>query len=400
MTEQLDLVTGTTATCPFDHHSADLTGLAKYEVFAGLRDRRVQRTDAYGGYWVLTHAADVEAALLDHGTYSSQRQGVYLPPHDSPVPLAGIEHDPPEHVPFRRLYAKAVGRPAVTAAEPRIRELARKVIGRFADAGGGEFVTEVASVLPVETIAMVVGLDDDAARRVRELTEHAWAHFTEPDAMVPLIEMVMSEVGRRRAEPRDDFLTEISSAEMLGTDGKGGRPITDTDIVGVLNGLIIAGHETTMSASSALALQLARDPDLRARLVADPSLIPAVVEESLRFDSPVQAFVRTLTRDVEIDGVTMPEGDRVMVLYGAANHDPLSFPDPDVFDPARTNLKHYSFGWGLHRCVGAQLAQVELRIICGLLAEREFTVVGEPVYGPPSAGGAFNALTSLRLAFS
>ena len=319
---------------------------------------------------------------------------MYLPPSRSEVPLAGIEHDLPEHLPFRRLFAKAVSRPAIARARPAIRELATRIITGFADAGGGDFVTDVAVTLPVETIALVLGLAPESARRVRELTQYAFAHITEPDGFGPLCAMVLREVAQRRTAPRDDFLSEISSAEMLG-----GRPITDNDILGVVNGLITAGHETTMNAAAVLALDLGRDPGLRARIVADPEIIPAVVEESLRHDSPVQNFVRTLTRDVEIDGTTMREGDRVMLVYGAANHDPAAFTDPDAFVADRANLKHYSFGWGLHRCVGAPLAQLELRIVAELLAARDYTVVGEPGYGGPSGNAAFSGLTSLNLAF-
>jgi cytochrome P450 len=134
-------------------------------------------------------------------------------------------------------------------------------------------------------------------------------------------------------------------------------------------------------------------------MVADPSIIPAVVEESLRFDSPVQNFLRMLTRDVEVDGVTMHEGDRVMLVYGSANRDPDAYPDPDTFDADRNAPKHFSFGWGLHRCVGAPLAQLELQTLCGLLAPHDFSVVGEPEYAPPSGNGPFAGLAHLQLAF-
>ncbi len=395
MQKQLDSpVTNDAATCPFDHRSPDLLGTAKYGVYAGLRERRVQRSDAYGGFWILSQAADVEAALLDHETYSSQRTGVMLPPTPPETVLLGLEHDPPEHGPYRRLFSQAVSRPALKAAEPQIEALTARVVARFAAAGGGDFVTEVGSVLPVEIIALVIGLEPDKATRLREITEVVWANLaTDPHCFDPLLALIASEIALRRAEPRDDFLTRLAGQEKLGD-----RPITDYDVVAVVSGLLIAGHETTMDASANLALQLAREPALRAKVVADPAVIPAVVEEVLRFDSPVQNFMRTLTRDVEIDGTTMHENDRVMLIYGSANHDPQMFEHPDTFDPNRANLKHYSFGWGLHRCVGAMLAQLELRILCRLLAPYDFRVVGEPEYLPPA--GPFTGLHSLQLAFT
>ena len=389
-----DSRTGYEATCPFDHRSPDLRGLAKYDVYAGLRQRRVQRSDAYGGFWILSRAADVEAALLDHETYSSQRNGVMLPSAPAAVPLSGLEHDPPEHAPYRRLFARAVSRPAIRAAEPAIVALAERVVSRFAERGGGDFVTEVGSVLPVETIALVIGLPPEKAVQLRELTEDVWANLAiDPHCFDPLIAMYMDEIDARRTSPRDDFLSYIANLDVLGD-----RPITDIDVQSVVNGLLLAGHETTMDASANLALQLAKDPALRARMRDDPSVVDAVVEETLRFDSPVQNFMRTLTHDVEIDGMVLHENDRVMLLYGSANHDPAAFADLDRFDPDRANLKHYSFGWGLHRCVGSMLAQLELRILGGLLACYEFSVVGEPVYLPPT--GPFTGLHSLRLAFS
>jgi len=387
-------VTNDGATCPFDHRSPDLLGAAKYDVYAGLRERRVQRSDAYGGFWILSQAADVEAALLDHETFSSQRTGVMLPPTPPETVLSGLEHDPPEHGPYRRLFSQAVSRVALKVAEPEIEALTARVVTRFAESGGGDFVTEVGSVLPVEVIALVIGLPPDKATRLREITEVVWANLaTDPHCFDPLIALITTEIEARRAQPRDDFLSHLAGLTMLGD-----RPITDQDVRAVVAGLLIAGHETTMDASANLALQLAREPDLRARVVADATVVPAVVEEVLRLDSPVQNFMRTLTRDVEINGTTMHEDDRVMLIYGSANHDPHVFDHPDTFDPDRANLKHYSFGWGLHRCVGAMLAQMELRILCRLLATYDFKVVGEPEYLPPA--GPFTGLHSLKLAFS
>lgn len=397
MKKQLDTpVTDDVATCPFDHHSRALKGEAKYEAYAELRERRVQRTDAHAGYWVLSHAEDIEAALLDTATFSSQRGGVHVPPPPTVNLFAALEHDPPAHGAYRRLYAKAVSRPVLKHAEAAVEALAERVIGDFVAVGGGDFVSRVASVLPVETIALVIGLPPEKATHIRELTEHVWANLaTDPDAFGPLIDMYMGELMARRAHPTDDFLSIVANTTTLGNE-----PMTDADMIGIMNGLLIAGHETTMNASSALALQLARDPALRARIVAEPAIIPAVVEESLRFDSPVQNFFRTLNADVEVDGTVMHTGDRVGLIYGAANRDPAAFPHPDTFDPDRENLTHYSFGHGIHRCVGAPLALMELRLVCSLLAAHDFSVVGEPVYGAPSGGGPFSGLTVLNLSFT
>ncbi len=154
---------------------------------------------------------------------------------------------------------------------------------------------------------------------------------------------------------------------------------------------MIAGHETTLSASANLAYQLGLTPELQARLRDDPALIPQVVDESLRHRSPVQNFVRTLTRPVEHHGVAMDAGDKVMLIFGAANRDPAAYPgadrfDPDRFGPGSDAPKHLAFGWGVHRCVGAHLAEAELRILAEELGRYELTLRAEPRFVPTTFG--------------
>lgn len=136
-----------------------------------------------------------------------------------------------------------------------------------------------------------------------------------------------------------------------------GRSIAPDEVVNFLLGAAIAGHETTMNAAGTLCYELARDQAIQERVRADRSLVPALVEETLRLRAPVQNFFRVVTRDHEFHGHTLRAGDRIMLVFGAANHDPEVFPDPHSLSLDRENNRHLSFGWGIHRCVGANLAQ-------------------------------------------
>jgi len=207
--------------------------------------------------------------------------------------------------------------------------------------------------------------------------------------------MCQAEVGLRRREPRDDFLTSL--IDTMVDD----RPVSDEAVVAWLVGAVFAGHETTLLAGAAQINDLARDPALQRRLRAQPELIPSAVEESLRLNSPVQRFFRTLTEDVEMHGITMRAGDKVMVIFAAANIDPARFPDPLLVDVERDFTRHLGFGWGVHRCVGAPLALHELRVLTEvMLRAGEFTPGGEPRFGGPAARGSFIGLQALPLSMS
>ena len=217
-------------------------------------------------------------------------------------------------------------------------------------------MAEVAAKLPVEVISHMVGLPPEISSQLRKLSEGAWKdRFGEPGTTPRKMgELMMGEAMDRLADPRDDFLTALVQTQI------DGRPIDPFEVVSFLLGAAIAGHETTMNAAGNVCYELATDQDLQARVRADRSLIPALVEESLRLRAPVQNFFRVVTRDHELHGQPLRTGERVMLIYGAANHDADAFADPDQLSLERGANRHLSFGWGVHRCPGAHLAQVEL----------------------------------------
>jgi cytochrome P450 len=207
-----------------------------------------------------------------------------------------------------------------------------------------------------------------------------------------MAEILMGEAMSRLAEPQDDFLTALVQTQI------DGRPIEPGEVVSFLLGAAIAGHETTMNAAGNLCYELAIDVELQARVRDDRSLIPPLVEETLRLRAPVQNFFRIVTRDHELHGEKLRAGDRVMLIYGAANHDPSAFPNPNRLSLDRGANRHLSFGWGIHRCAGAHLAQVELRHLTEqLLDAAPFELDGDVVFGHMESGGTFLGMRSLPI---
>ena len=344
------------AVCPFDHHDNSTVGDDYYSMYEQLRGQRVSWSPLYGGFWLVADYADARAVLKDHGTFSSA-SGCFLP--DMGYRSVALEQDPPEHDAFRKLFVAGVGRTAVLRYEPELRAMIDRVVGEFAAAGGGDGREAISEKVPVEAIALMYGLSPDAAGRVRELTVETWRRMaTEPDAPAVLAEVLLGEAAQRRADPQDDFLTTLTQTEVSG------RPLSDAEIANVLVGAVVAGHETTMNASSNLLYELAQNPDLQERLREHPGEIPSTIEECLRHRAPIHLFFRTATHDVSIADAEISSGDKVAVLYAAANRDPSIFSEPDQFMPDRgEGYGHLSFGWGIHRCVGSFLAQTELRIL-------------------------------------
>lgn len=391
----------------FDHHEPGLTEEARYTRYAELRACPVEHSERHGGFWVTGRHAEVQAVCRDWGTFASG-QGVFLPDLTPGIRSAGLEQDPPEHTPIRALFVEMLGRPAVRAAEPRIRAITARHLGAFAAAGGGDFMVDVAAKVPVEAIAVMAGFSGSTVDRVRELTEQLWNRLTgrgtPPQPGEPTLgRLFLEEVAARRAEPRDDFLTRLAAEDL-----------TDRALVAFLTSTAVAGHETTLHAMGNLAYQLAGDPALQARLAAEvgaglpggpgaPSLVDRLVEESLRHRSPVQVMARTALVDTEVGGQPVAAGERVMVHFGAANRDPDRWAEPgrlspEEFDPDRDATGHLAFGWGLHRCVGAFLATLELRLLAEALAPYELEVLAEPPAPVPTAGGSFLGFPSLQLA--
>ncbi|MEP1123977.1 MAG: cytochrome P450 [Ilumatobacter sp.] len=284
--------------------------------------------------------------------------------------------DPPEHTAYRRLVGKAFLPKQIRAIQPQVDDISRELIDGLMPSDGGvgecEFNLDYAMPLPGTVIAEQLGLP-----RSEIHTFNRWAHAMLALAMKPVTDQELLETAeieleaqhhlagvfeQRRAEPTDDLISALVHSHVgEGDDGDDAEPLSVAELQNLMHQLITGGFETTTSALNHGMWLLVRRPDVQARLRADPSLVPAFVEESLRYESPVQGLFRTATQDVEVGGVTIPEGALVMVRYAAANRDADVFDHADDFDLDRTgDAKHLAFGVGPHFCVGAALARQEL----------------------------------------
>ncbi|UBU08460.1 cytochrome P450 [Nonomuraea gerenzanensis] len=250
----------------------------------------------------------------------------------------------------------------VRALRPALDRLVAELIRPVVEAGGGEVVEDVSVPLPLAALSLAVGFSGDAQRRIRALTRNAWERMpkdSHPGGFWPaFVELFDQEIRRARERPGDDYLSTLVRADFQG------RPITDEELHVMLVAFAIAGHETTMNALSHLMWNLAREPGLHDRLRAQPRLVPRAVEETLRMWPPVDHGSRLTQGDATVGGEVIPAGSRVLLLTGAANHDPRVFEDPCSFRVDRDRpQRHLSFGFGIHFCLGAHLARAELESV-------------------------------------
>jgi cytochrome P450 len=351
-----------------------------YPFYAALRrDRPVYREPRHGGY-LLTRFDDVLAALLDHETFSSA-QGpapMAMPAQNLTPVLAGT--DPPYHDQLRALVSRAFTPRRVVESEPRIATIAAELLDE-STGDAFEAVSALSIPLPVVVIAELLGVEPERRADFRRWSD-AFVGLLESEptqelvhATGELIDYFRKLAELRRGDPRDDLVSALVQAEI------DGRRLTEPELDGFFIMLLVAGNETTTNLISNLLHILSQRPDLWKRLRADRSLVPAAVEETVRFDCPVQNLGRHVTRDVEIGGVSVPVDSRVIVSYGAANRDPAAFEAPDEYRLDRTERRHLGFGQGVHFCLGAGLARLEGRIALDGLLDRFEDL--EPGSAPP-----------------
>ena len=350
-----------------------------YPFYAALRARDPVHRSRLLNAWLFTRHADVDAILRDHrnfgndprkGTLSS-RQRARLPP---PEEFTMLFLDPPDHTRLRALVNKAFTPRAVNALEPHIRGILGALLDDIDDPAAFDLIQAVAQPLPVIVIAEMLGVPPEdrpqfriwSAQRARLLEPMIDRREREAGAAASRAfdAYFRSIVEARRAEPRDDILSALVQAEDEG------ERLTEREVLNMLRLLLIAGNETTTNLIGNGILALLRNPDQLRRLREDPGLIPAAVEELLRFDSPVQTDFRRALADCEVNGFPVRERDNIVVLLGAANRDPDVFEDPDRLDVGRGQGPHLSFGRGIHHCLGAPLARLEGRIVLETLLDR------------------------------
>jgi cytochrome P450 len=332
------------------------------EFFSHLRDKcPVAHSDAHGGFWLLSRYDDVHRAALNAETFSSAA-GITIPPGTYP-PLLCVEQDNPGHRKFRRPMNSWFSPRRMSELEQPIRQLVSELIDAVVEDGQCDVVAVLAQPVPAIVVGMLLGLPEKDWTWFREQNQISVQGASNGDyehsstASSNLVQYLAAQLDQRRARPADDLLSEIVKLEV------DGQPVGMEQAISLAYLLLSAGHETTVGALGGMLYHIARDPALRDRLLEDPSLIPATIEESLRLEPPVPGMGRITVCQAEIGDVTVPAGERLMLMFGAANRDPEVFTDPEEFQLGRPDNRHLSFGVGIHRCVGAPLAKIEMQIV-------------------------------------
>lgn len=368
-----------------------------FAMYAALRDHDPVHHVADGDYWVLSRFEDVFPAVRDTATFSSaqgltftygEREKIGL---DEIAPMVML--DPPEHTDFRRLVASGFTPRRVAEVEPIVRRFVVERIERLrAGAAGGDGPQDVVAALfkplPSFVVAHYLGVPPADRARFDGWTDRivaANAHgdpLAAADAVGELFEYFAALVEVRRADPGDDAVSALVAA----VDADGAPAVALLPIIGFAFTMITGGNDTTTGLLGGAAELLTRRPDQRARLLAEPDLVPGAIEELLRLTCPVQGLARTTTRPVTLHGTEIPAGRKVVLLYASANRDPRRFgPDADELDVTRDAGQFLTFGYGAHHCLGAAAARLQGRVALGELLARcpDFTVdAGAGRYAP------------------
>ena len=354
-----------------DPFSAYRTMRAEHPVYRQtIPDHRI-----WPHYWMLSRAEDIDMALKDWRRFSSAK-GTLIDTDITLIPPNMFNMDPPRHDELRSILARVLTPRRVADLEPQIARAARAILEDHLPSGRLDAARDYAQLIP--TLTMCALLDLPVADRDRflrwNLDTLAGANFTSPEALRAYAEMDAywkDLVAQRRRHKGADLISQILHHDRAGVE------LSDEEIAGFCSLLHDASQNTTMNMIANSVIALGRHPEQRRKLVADPSRWPAAVEELMRFVSPVQGLARTTTCDVALHGVTIPAGDQVLILYGSANHDETVFDHPERLDFDRPRVKtHWGFGQGIHTCLGAAVARLEVVVaLCTLLdAVPDFTV--------------------------
>jgi cytochrome P450 len=357
-------------------------------------------SQADGGFYVPTRYDDVITVMDDPGTFSSA-PSVFRPVAEEQPPFPALEYDPPHHKEWRILFRELVNPRTAKVLEPQVRADVDARIDRFIGHGEADLIADVALYIPAQTICRAAGIGDmELADRIRIAAMAGIdASGKDPENFPRFVrefgELVMPLIYERRETPKEDFLTRVATAQIQG------RRLTEPETVGTLFGLFGAGHHSTTSAMSTLFYDVLSRPAVRAELAEQPKLLSAAIEESLRLNPPFYGFFRRATKPVEISGTRIPENATVLANWMSANRDPAQFENPDEFRIDRARNKHVAFGYGIHTCVGAPLARLEMRVSLEQLLARipDLELTGEkPVRYFGGAGATY--LESLPVRFT
>jgi cytochrome P450 len=397
-------------TTRFDPWSAEFIA-HPYDVYAELRaDAPVVFHEATG-QWLVSRYADVNALLRDRRlgrTYThrfSHEEFGQTPPDPAHEPfhtLNGhglLDLEGPDHTRIRRLVAKAFTPRMVEGLRPTVARLAGELVDELVEEGGGDLISAVAEPLPVAVIAEMLGVPAADRHLLRpwsaaitgmfELNPSAETAERAVRASVEFSDYLRALIRERRAAPGEDLVSALIAAQ------EDGDALSEQEMVSTCVLLLNAGHEATVNTTGNGWWALLRNPDQLALLrSAVDAHLPTAIEELMRYDTPLQMFERWVLEDIEVAGVTIPRGSELALLFGSANRDGARFADPDRLDVTRADNPHITFGAGIHFCLGAPLARLELAESFGALLRRvpRLELLREPTWQP---GYVIRGLTEL-----
>lgn len=383
-----------------------------YPVYAALRERAPVMYHEPTDHWLVSRFEDVNGLLRDRRfgrTYHHVALHAEMGRPEEPESHAPFWHlirsgildmEPPDHTRVRSLVSKAFTPRMVEGMRGRIQRVMDGLVDRVAGIGEFDLISAIAEPLPVEVIAELLGVPDGDRHLLRpwsaaicgmyELNPSEETAATAVRACIEFSEYLRELASERRRAPRDDLISAL--AQVV----EDGDRLTEDELTGTCVLLLNAGHEATVNMTGNGWWALWRNPDQLARLSADPTLVPRAIEELMRWDTPLQMFERWVLEDVEIRGTAVPKGAELGLLFGSANRDPSVFDRADVLDVGRDPNAHVSFGAGLHFCLGAPLARLELEISFSTLLGRlpALQLIEEPTWKP---GYIIRGLHDLRV---
>ncbi|WP_261719017.1 cytochrome P450 [Streptomyces sp. FZ201] len=357
-----------------------------YPAYAELRAQGRVHYFEPTNQWLVPHHADVSALLRDrclgrtyqHRFTHEEFGRTAPPPEHEPFHTLNdhgmLDLEPPDHTRIRRLVSKAFTPRTVEQLRPYVERLAGELADRLVEAGGGDLLTDVAEPLPVAVIAEMLGIPEADRAPLRpwsadicgmyELNPSEETARRAVRASVEFTEYLRELIAERRKAPGEDLISGLIAAH-----DEGDR-LTEQEMISTCVLLLNAGHEATVNSTVNGWYALFRNPDQLAALRADHSLVPSAVEELMRYDTPLQLFERWVLDDIEIAGTTIPRGAEIAMLFGSANHDPEVFDTPERLVLSRPENPHISFSAGIHYCLGAPLARIELGASMKALLDR------------------------------
>ena len=360
----------TTSELYYDPYDFDID-VDPYPIWKRMRDEApLYYNDRYD-FWALSRFDDVEQCSVDWKTYSSGRgsvlelikSGVEMPPGNV------LFEDPPAHDSHRALLSRVFTPKRMLAIEPKVREFCARSLDPLVGSGGFDFIRDLGAQMPMRTIGMLLGIPESDQEAIRDsidegmrLQSAEMPDRSSDDQYVGVMDAsrFADYVDWRAQHPSDDLMTDLLNAEL--EDEAGTRKLTRDEVLNYVSLIASAGNETTTRLIGWSGKVLAEHPDQRRELAEDPSLVPAAIEELLRYESPSPVQARYVTADVEHHGQKVAAGEVVLLLTGAANRDDRKFADPDRFDIHRTGQHHLAFGYGIHFCLGSHLARLEGRV--------------------------------------